>query len=199
LRSKLPPELGRAEELLSYLVHIEADPIRKGLLIAELIDRHGWTQREIAEKTGWSRTRISELYKAVKGLIPELLERALKGEIRASTALELSKLPPEEQRAFIDERRITLSMVQERRRELAVSREIINLLTSPLIEGNPGSSESDILKTFDILRDYIGEAHHILLNFLMGEGDLDDLAQARLYMARALEIIESTIRRNQNE
>jgi len=121
-------ELGRIEEIFRYLVHIEVDPIRKGLLIKELYDEHGMKLSEIAKRTGWSLSRISELYRAVTELHPALLERVLKGEIRASTALELSKLPSHEQEKFVNVDKVTLKMVEDQRRDYALSEAVKEII-----------------------------------------------------------------------
>jgi len=125
-------ELGRIEEIFAYLVHIEADPIQKGLFIKELKEKYGLSLKEISKRTGWSLPRVSELYKAVTSLIPPLLERTHKGEIKASTALELAKLPPEEQEKFVDKEKILLREVKEARRRLAFEGSLEELVNQPL-------------------------------------------------------------------
>jgi len=46
----------------------------------------------------------------------------------------------------------------------------------------------------DALRDYIGEARAILLNYLAEEADLEDLVQAEYYLSRAWDIVHRLIR-----
>jgi len=125
-------ELGRVEEILRFLVHIEADPVRKGLLIKELHERHGMKLVEISRRTNWSLPWISELYRVARELIPELLERVLRGELKATVGVELSKLPPDVQRRFIEVDRITIKMVEEERRKLALSPEVLEVIDSDI-------------------------------------------------------------------
>jgi len=158
-------EIGRLEEIFKFIVHIEADPVKKGLLIKELRDEYGLTFKEISERTGWSIARISELYKAVTKLIPPLLERTLRGEIKASTALELAKLPPKEQERFINVEKIKLKQVKARRRELAIEKSIKEALNRK-IEIEIEIPEKKGIKKREIKCPYCGKT------FLLEEIDL---------------------------
>jgi len=42
--------------------------------------------------------------------------------------------------------------------------------------------------------EYIGEARSIIIYYLKGESDLDDLAMAEQYLARAYQIVDELLR-----
>jgi len=129
-------EIGSLKEIEEYLVHIEGRPIQQAKMIKDLLDR-GWTQRRISEATGWSPPLISSKLKLLN-LIPELQERAEKGDIIPSVAWSLSCLPPDVQRKYA-RKSPTLEEVERERRRLALTDEIKELLDEEI----PGLSQEE--------------------------------------------------------
>ena len=124
-------EIGEAREIIQkYLLHKSGSPYEEALMLKELIDL-GLSQKEIKELTGFSQSQISKKL-SLLSLVPELQERLRKGELRFSAAYELTKLPPKVQREFAKKKRVYLKDVQEALRRQAVTREVLDLLETPL-------------------------------------------------------------------
>jgi len=49
-------------------------------------------------------------------------------------------------------------------------------------------------RKLDALRDYIGEARAILLNFLRGKGEFNDLSIVIKYLTRAYDIVDELLK-----
>lgn len=64
----------------------------------------------IAELMNLSKTKIAELEAMAKHLHPELMKKLENGEIKQSTAYQLSKLSPEEQAEYLDKPKETLTV-----------------------------------------------------------------------------------------
>ena len=117
-------------ETKKYLIHIRGSPALEALAIRDLIKK-GWNQPTIAKAMKLSQSQISKRLSLFK-LIPELFSRLKKGEIRSSTAFVLSKLPTERQKQYGSKKKITLKEVKEKRRDLTMSKELMNLLQAPI-------------------------------------------------------------------
>ena len=128
-------EIGSARELAEYLLHLEGEPIEQAAMIEDLLGK-GWTQEQIGKAVGWSQPQISSRLKLLD-LHPELQERARKGEIKKSVAWELASMPLEEQERFIGQEKILLKDVEEERRRLALTDEVMDVLNAPLLPEEP--------------------------------------------------------------
>jgi len=128
-------EIGSARELAEYLLHLEGEPIEQAVMIEDLLGK-GWTQEQLGEAVGWSQPQISSRLKLLD-LHPELQERARKGEIKKSVAWELASMPLEEQERFIGQEKILLKDVEEERRKLALTDEVMDVLNAPLLPEEP--------------------------------------------------------------
>jgi len=128
-------EIGEAREIIQrYLLHKSGSPYEEALMLKELIDL-GLTQNEIKELTGFSQSQISKKLRLLT-LIPELQEKLRRGELRFSTAYELTKLSEDKQREFSKRKRIYLKDVVEALREQAITEEVLDLVEAPIeLEG----------------------------------------------------------------
>ncbi len=96
--------------------------LRKGgdiateLSVIEQLRSLGYLQSKIARELNMSRADVSRRLSIIDNLISPLKERVVDGELRISTAWELSKLSPEIQKEYAEKDNITLAEVQERRR-----------------------------------------------------------------------------------
>ena len=85
-------------------------------VIRILYNELGYKGKEIANILGMSKADVSRRLSIINNLIEPLKERVVAGELRLSTAWELSKLSPEVQEEYVNAEKITLAEVQERRR-----------------------------------------------------------------------------------
>jgi len=97
------------QEEARYRYHTSRNPAEEALMIRDLRDK-GMTQGQIAEKMGISQGQVSKRLNLLE-LPEELFQRVLDGELRSSTAYELSKLPDNIQGQYVDEEKVTLESV----------------------------------------------------------------------------------------
>jgi len=146
-------EIGEAKRIEeTYLVHIRGHPLEEAELIKYLIAK-GYKQSEVAKMLGYSsQGQVSKRLRLLR-LIPELQERVKNGELRVSTAYELSKLPEEKQKEFLGQEYVTLKEAQQAKREFIVTQELEELLESPIEipEENESKDNSDIPSLSEIL------------------------------------------------
>lgn len=128
-------EIGEAKDIdlktKKYIIHARGNPALEALVIKDLRKR-GWAQLAIAKAMGLSQSQVSKHESLIDNLTPELFSRLKKGEIRSSTAFNLSKLPVEKQRQYESKKKITLKEVKEKRRNLTMSKDLISLLEAPI-------------------------------------------------------------------
>ena len=86
------------------------------LYVIQRLRDMGYKLSEIAAELGMSKADVSRRLSIINNLIEPLKERVVAGELRLSTAWELSKLSPEVQEEYVNAEKITLAEVQERRR-----------------------------------------------------------------------------------
>ena len=86
------------------------------LYVIQRLKDEGYKLSEIAAELGMSKADVSRRLSINNNLIEPLKERVKAGELRLSTAWELSKLSPEVQEEYVNAEKITLAEVQERRR-----------------------------------------------------------------------------------
>lgn len=122
-------EVGEAREIAQedakFLYHTSDNPAEEALMIHALIEK-GMSQRKIAKETGLSPATITKRYKLLE-LPKELFQKILDGELKPSTAYQLTKLPEEWQKQFVGKEKITLDEVEKLRKSL-VSKEVMELL-----------------------------------------------------------------------
>jgi len=123
-------EIGEVRAIKEYLFHLEGNPVEQALAIKNLIDG-GMTQREIGRLMGWAQSSIASRLRLLR-LHPKLRERAMRGELSKSVCYELAGMPLEEQERYVDEERVLLKEVEQRRRKLALTKEVMDVLNTPL-------------------------------------------------------------------
>ena len=125
-------EIGEVRDIERiYRVHIRGHPLEEAELIKYLMDK-GYKQGEIAKMLGYqSQGQVSKRL-SLLNLIPELRERVRKGELRVSTAYELSKLPESKQKEFLNQEYITLEEARQAKRNFIITQELEELLESPI-------------------------------------------------------------------
>lgn len=92
----------------------EAEAVKK------LVEQ-GYDTDTIVKITGISKREISKLYQLSTKLIPELMEKLKAGEIAPSTAFKAIQLTVEQQRSLLNEKKITLKLVEDKLREKKLS------------------------------------------------------------------------------
>ena len=147
-------EIGIAKEIERvFLVHIRGHPLEEAELIKYLMDK-GYRQGEIAKMLGYqSQGQVSKRL-SLLNLIPELRERVRKGELRVSTAYELSKLPESKQKEFLKQEYITLEEARQAKREFIITQELEELLESPIgvpEEENEPNNASEIPSLHEVI------------------------------------------------
>ena len=119
-RDRETVEIGGAKELLLdklYVFHTRGDPVEEARILKELMHEHGFSQKDLAVELDTTQAQVSRLL-SILTLEPEFLDRMETGELRFSTANELTKLPREERMRFLKGGRISLKEVVRRRREI---------------------------------------------------------------------------------
>ncbi len=87
----------------------EAEAVKK------LVEQ-GYDTDAIVKITGISKREISKLYQLSTKLIPELMNKLKSGEISPSTAFKAIQLTAEQQKSLLNEKKITLRLVEEKLR-----------------------------------------------------------------------------------
>jgi len=131
-------EIGNAKTIMEkWLLHHSGNPMSEALMLKELseltVENKPLTQNQIKDLTGFSQAQISKRLRLLS-LIPELQDRVLNWEMCSSTAYQLSRLPPEKQKEFLGQEYITFVEASEAARQQAVSKELLDLVESPLPE-----------------------------------------------------------------
>lgn len=125
-------EIGKMKEIQEkYLHHKEGNPLDEAFMIRDLMENLNLTQQEVSEETELSQPQISKRL-SLLNLIPELQDRLRSGNLRVSTAYQLSKLPQDVQREYLEQEWITLKEVEAKRRDLRISEEVLDLLEQPI-------------------------------------------------------------------
>lgn len=104
-------EIGSEEGEVDFLYHTSRNPAQEALMIKDLREKE-MTQGEIAEKMGISQGQVSKRLNLLE-LPDKLFQRVLDGELRPSTAYELSKLPDNIQAQYVNEEKVTLEAVKK--------------------------------------------------------------------------------------
>lgn len=128
-------EVGTLKEIESqdirYRYHKSGNPIDEAYMIQRLMESDDYTQKKVANILEISQGQVSKRLRLLN-LLPELQEQLKKGELRASTAYAMSKLPRDEQRKLASKEHLYLKDVKAKRRELAVTNELKNFLEQPI-------------------------------------------------------------------
>lgn len=136
--SKPVVEIGESKlielDVENYLRHVQGNPAEEAILIKKLLDS-GLSQTKVAKQVIMSQGQVSRRLKLLS-LPEELFERVRKGELRSSTAYELSKLPESIQVEYLDREEITLKEAKQRSREQTISKDIMVLLEEPTKEAH---------------------------------------------------------------
>jgi ParB-like chromosome segregation protein Spo0J len=99
-------------------------------MLQDLIEKFG-NQQTVAKMLEISQGQISKRLRLLN-LLPPLQKRLLNGELRPSTAYALSKLPDHVQKEYVNKERIFLKEVEAKRRKLTISKELEDLLETPI-------------------------------------------------------------------
>lgn len=146
-------EIGELKEIdakeIKYLFHKSGNPINEALMLQDLMQNY--TQQEVSKTLEISQGQISKRLRLLR-LHPVLQERLKTGEIRPSTAYVLSKLSPETQKEYMNQEKITLKEVEERRRKEVISKEVMETLDKllPTLRQNPANYQSSYWKAVEL-------------------------------------------------
>ena len=134
-------EIGEAKSIEDWIVHVRGNPLKEAELIQYLLSTKNEegkdrTQHEVAKMMSLSQGGVSKRLRLLN-LIPELQNRVLNAELLPSTAYQISRLPQNKQREFLKADYVTLVEASEAARQQAVSKELLDLLESPLPSPEP--------------------------------------------------------------
>lgn len=137
-------EIGELREIdakdIRYRFHKAGNPLKEALMLQDLLEKFG-NQQAVASLVEISQGQISKRLRLL-GLVEPLQKRLLNGELRASTAYALSKLPDHIQKEFINRDKVFLKDVEEKLRKLAITEELEDLLETPIEIDNDGEIET---------------------------------------------------------